>query len=211
MLLVVTSSLSVRIHLACASFLSLGCPGIYARVSRRFSLSSPSPTAIRLFPLGRSPLGSWSSLGLSFYPFGVFHRLCLLPLDFALDLLFLRVSYLLLGLSACVVIYSFVRFLALGDYDRHVLSPSLCHLADPADLMRVIALPPLNLSAPPFSLDSCHSDSRSMVSYVCGLFRMWWFLSCCHSLEGSFEFFFRVLHSLISLYPSISLSVCARL
>ena len=61
-------------------FLFLGCTEIHDRVSRRFSLSSPSPTAIRLFPLGHSPPGS-------FYPFGVFHRL---RLDFALALLFLE-------------------------------------------------------------------------------------------------------------------------
>ena len=87
----------------------LGCPELHARVPRQFSLSSPSPLAIRLFPLGRSPLGSLSSLDLSFYPFGVFCRLRLLPLDFALALLSSSCS-LLLGLSACIV-SSFVRVL----------------------------------------------------------------------------------------------------
>ena len=89
-------------------FLFLGGPGIHARVSRRFSLSSPSPMEIHLFPLGRSPIGSLSSLGLSFYPFGVFRRLHLLPLAFVLALLFLESSLLLS--SACVVISSLCSF-----------------------------------------------------------------------------------------------------
>ena len=112
------SSSSLRI------FLFLGCPGIHARVSRRFLLLSPSPTAIRLFPLGRSPLGSLSSLCLSFYPFGVFRRLRHLPLDFALALLFLEFfsSSGLISLRCyffvCAVCYA-------GFYDPHVLPLSV--------------------------------------------------------------------------------------
>ena len=126
-----SSSSSLRIFF-------LGCPGIHSRGSRWLSLSSPSPTAIRLFPLDRSPLGSLSSLLLSFYPFGVFRRLCLLPLDFALALLFLEFfsSFRLLSLRC----YFFVCAVSsAGFYAPHVLSPSLCHLADP-DVLRVLAL-----------------------------------------------------------------------
>ena len=127
-------------------FLFLGGLGIHARVSWWFLLSSPSPTAIRLFPLGRSPIGSLSSLGLSFYPFGVFRRLCLLPLDFALALLFLEfISSGLIRLRCCFFVCAVS---SAGFYDPHVLSPSLCPLADPDILLRVMALPLLNSSAP---------------------------------------------------------------
>ena len=138
-----SSSSSLRI------FFFLGCPGIHSGVSRRFSLSSPSPTAISLFPLDRSPLGSLSSLLLSFYPFGVFRRLCLLSLDFALVLLFLEFfsSSRLIGLRS----YFFVCAVSsAGFYAPHVLSPSFCHLVDPDILLRVLALPLLHSSAPPF-------------------------------------------------------------
>ena len=138
-----SSSSSLRI------FFFLGCPGIHSRVSRRFSLSSPSPTAIRLFPLDRSLLGSLSSLLLFFYPFGVFRRLRLLPLDFALALLFLEFfsSSRIISLRSCFFVCAVS---SAGFYAPHVLSPSLCHLADPDFLLRVLARPLLLSSAPPF-------------------------------------------------------------
>ena len=51
-------------------FLFLCGTGIHARVSQQFSLSSPSPTAIHLFPLSRSPIGSLSSLASPSTPLG---------------------------------------------------------------------------------------------------------------------------------------------
>ena len=47
--------------------------------------------------------------------------------------------------------------MALGVSIPHVLSPSLCHLADPEVLIQVRAIPPLPSSASPFSLASCLS------------------------------------------------------
>ena len=69
----------------------------------------PSPAVCRLFPLGRPPISSLSSLRLSFYPFGVFRRLRPLPLALALALLFFE--FISSVLSACVVISSFAQFL----------------------------------------------------------------------------------------------------
>ena len=145
-LLAVTSSLSDRRHLVSASSSSVirGFILGFSAVLALISLSS----AFRLFPLDRSPLGSLSRLLPSFYPFGVFRRFHLLPLAFALALLFLEFfsSSRLISLRC----YFFVCAVSpAGFYAPHVLSPSLCHLAEP-DFLRVLALPLLHSSAPPF-------------------------------------------------------------
>ena len=153
MLLAITSSLSVGFHLACTYLLFLGCPGIHARVSRRLSAlvvlsrgDSPLPSGLLASRLLVSPLVSPST------PFGVFHRLCLLPLRLCCGSSLLVFLSLLLGLSACVVISSFARSLALGAFDPHSLYsifPLSVPFADSEDCVRVMALPPLTSSAPP--------------------------------------------------------------
>ena len=124
-------------------------------------------------------------------------RLRLLPLAFAPVLLSLEFLSSRLFSLRC---YFFLCVLSPAGFSApRILSPSLCHLADPDLLLRVLALPLLLLSAPPFSVGSCLSASPLYAIFSAGT----GFPSGALPLGALSRFSSVCLHSLIPPSPSL--------
>ena len=174
-----------------------------------YPLSSPSPTAIHLYPLNCSPLGSLPRLSSPSTPFRTFFCLHRLPCGFALAFLF--ISSVLMGFSTSVVIYLCAVTWAWCVWPLHISPlPHSVPFAEPVDCLWVwlvfLFLYRLLLSRLPLAV--LIIDALSFVYAV--------FLACrglpsrCYSLADSFEFFFTYAPRSHPLYPSFLLGVWAR-
>ena len=194
MLLAVTSSLSVRIHLACASFLFLGCPGILARVSRRLSALVTLSLSTAHSRLLVSPLASPSTpLGCSLDFPSALHRLFF---DFRL---FFWAYQLVLLFRLCGFLHSVFMILML-------FIPLSVSFADPDDRMRIwlfFLYLCQHIIRLPLSVQIMIAlSSMYVVSQAChGL------PSCCYSLAGSFESLFTYAPQSHHLYLSFHLGL----